>query len=413
VDAITGVGFLVPVQRKASGACIGRSPASRGDRLKIRSRVAFGPRERSANVPGSDDLTLVRPYGATAARTHARPGRDLRPRSTTIDIHSHVSVPAAHALVEPHLDISTIPLTFFSSTQSKIVNARQELDRRTRMSGAENGLSERLRDLDAAGVDLQLVMPPPPQCYYTVPIEIAVKAMQIINDGLAAYVARAPDRFVALGGVPLQDATAAANELERSMRSLGFRGVEILTNVAGKELSDASLEPFWIKAEELGALVVIHPNGFTEGTRLSRFYFNNIIGNPMETTIALHYLIFDGVLARHPDLKVLAAHGGGYLGSYPGRIDHAWGARDDCRADLPLPPSHYLKKVFVDSVVFTPLQLEALVKVFGVDHVLMGTDYPFDMAEADPIGHVTAGEPFDAGTVAAIAGNNAKRLLGI
>jgi aminocarboxymuconate-semialdehyde decarboxylase len=197
------------------------------------------------------------------------------------------------------------------------------------------------------------------------------------------------------------------------MRSLGFRGVEILTNVAGKELSDAGLEPFWTKADELGALVVIHPNGFTEGARLSRFYFNNIIGNPLETTIALHYLIFDGVLERHPNLKILAAHGGGYLGSYPGRIDHAWGARDDCRADLPHPPSYYLKKVFVDSVVFTPHQLEALVKVFGVNHVLMGSDYPFDMAEADPIGHIASVETFDAATVAAIAGNNAKRVLGM
>jgi aminocarboxymuconate-semialdehyde decarboxylase len=358
-------------------------------------------------------LTLVHPYGPTAARTRARPGRDLRPNSTTIDIHSHVSVPAAQALVEPHLDISTIPLAFFSSPQSKIVNARQDLDRRTRMSGSENGLSERLRDLDAAGVDLQLVMPAPPQCYYTVPVEIAAKAMQIVNDGLAAYVARAPDRFVALGGVPLQDTTAAVDELERAMRSLGFHGVEILTNVAGKELSDASLAPFWAKADELGALVVIHPNGFTEGKRLSRFYFNNIIGNPLETTIALHYLIFDGVLERHPNLKILAAHGGGYLGSYHGRIDHGWGARDDCRAELPQPPSHYLKKVFVDSVVFTPHQLESLVKVFGVDHVLMGTDYPFDMAESDPIGHIASVETFDAATVAAIAGNNAKRLLGM
>jgi aminocarboxymuconate-semialdehyde decarboxylase len=358
-------------------------------------------------------LTPVHPYGPTAARAHTRPGRDLRPASTTIDIHSHVSVPAAHALAGPHLDISTIPLAFFSSPQTKVISARQELDRRTRMSGEKDGLAERLRDLDDAGVDIQLVMPPPPQCYYTVPIEVAAKAMQIVNDGLAAYVARAPDRFVALGGVPLQDGIEAANELERSMRSLGFRGVEILTNVAGKELSDASLEPFWAKADELGALVVIHPNGFTEGARLSRFYFNNIIGNPLETTIALHYLIFDGVLERHPNLKILAAHGGGYLGSYPGRIDHAWGARDDCRADLPHLPSHYLKNVFVDSVVFTTHQLEALVKVFGINHVLMGTDYPFDMAESDPIGHIASVETFDPAMVAAIAGNNAKRLLGI
>jgi aminocarboxymuconate-semialdehyde decarboxylase len=270
-----------------------------------------------------------------------------------------------------------------------------------------------LRDLDQMGIDLQLVMPPPPQLYFTVPVEIAVKAMQIVNDGIAEYVARTPDRFVALGGVPLQDGKEAANELERCMTKLGFRGAEILTNVGGRELSDPAFAPFWQKAEALGALVVIHPNGFTDAKRLTKFYFNNVVGNPFETTLALHHLIFGGVLARHPKLKILAVHGAGFLGGYSGRIDHAWGARPDCRAGLPEPPTSYLKKVYVDSVVFTPHQLRHLVEVFGADHVLMGTDYPFDMGEYDPIGHVASVDSFDDKTRAAIAGGNAKRLLGI
>ncbi len=153
---------------------------------------------------------------------------------------------------------------------------------------------------------------------------------------------------------------------------------------AGKELSDPAFAPFWAKAEALGAVVLIHPNGFTEAQRLSRFYFNNIIGNPLETTIALHYLIFDGVLERHPNLKIIAVHGGGFLGAYSGRIDHAWGARSDAQAGLPKPPSSYLKKIYFDTVVFTPNQLAALVETFGVDHVMMGTDYPYDMADYDP-----------------------------
>ena len=127
----------------------------------------------------------------------------------------------------------------------------------------------------------------------------------------------------------MADGNEAAKELERCMKQLKFKGVEILTNVGGKELSDPAFAPFWKKAEELGALVIIHPNGFTQAERLSRFYFNNVIGNPLETTIALHYLIFDGVLERHPNLKIFAMHGGGYLGGYSGRIDHAWGARSD------------------------------------------------------------------------------------
>jgi len=196
------------------------------------------------------------------------------------------------------------------------------------------------------------------------------------------------------------------------MKKYGFKGVEILTNVAGRELSDPAFAPFWAKAEELGALVFIHPNGFTEASRLSRFYFNNVIGNPLETTIALHYLIFDGVLERHPNLKILAVHGGGYLASYSGRIDHAWGARSDAHGTLPKPPGEYLRKIYFDTVVFTPHQLRALIDTYGVDHVVMGTDYPYDMAEYEPIEHlVSAG--LDASSLAAIAGLNAKKLLGL
>jgi aminocarboxymuconate-semialdehyde decarboxylase len=358
-------------------------------------------------------LSEIRPYGPTAARKHGRAGPDLRPASTTVDIHSHVAVPAAAALVKPHLDPKTIPLAHFATAETRQVNERQEAERRSRITGFDHGLEERLRDLDAMGLDVQVVMPPPPQLYFTVPTEIAVQAMRIVNDGIAEYVARTPDRFVALGGVPLQDAAEAASELDRIMRQHGFKGAEILTNVAGRELSDAALAPFWRKAEQLGALIVIHPNGFTQAERLSRYYFNNIIGNPLDTALALQHLIFGGVLARHPDLKILAVHGAGYLGGYSGRMDHAWGARPDCRADLPRPPTEYLKRVYVDTVVFTPHQLEALVEVFGGDHVLMGTDYPFDMGEYDPIGHVASVTAFDAETRAAIAGGNARRLLGI
>ena len=358
-------------------------------------------------------MTDTNRYGPTAARKQKKPGRESRPQSTTIDIHSHVGVPAAAAIALPHLDLSTVPLAHHATANVKALNAKQEQDRRTRMTGLENGLDERLRDMDDMGLDMQLVMPPPPQCYYTVPVEIGVKATRVLNDGIAEYVARKPDRFVALGTVPMQDGKEAAAELERSMKTLGFKGAQVLTNVGGKELSDPAFAPFWAKAEELGALIVIHPNGFTEGQRFAKYYFNNVIGNPLDTTMALHYLIFDGVLERHPKLKILAVHGGGYLAGYSGRIDHAWGARSDVANNLPKPPTSYLKQVYFDTVVFTEHQLEYLIKVFGADHIIMGTDYPFDMADYDPVGHVTGTESLDAKTVAAICGGNAKRLLGL
>lgn len=348
-------------------------------------------------------------YGPTTARTHGRPGREVRPKSTTIDLHSHIFVPEAAEFVAPHLDWTTIPLAHFASEESKALNKQQDADRTSRMLKYD----ERLKDMDDMGLDMQLVMAPPLQCYFTLPVDIAVPAARKVNEGTAAYVAKHPDRFVGLGAVPLQDGQEAAKELEACMGAFGFKGVQILTNVAGNELSDLAYEPFWAKAEELGALVLLHPNGFTEGRRFSRHYFNNVIGNPFDTTMALHYLIFDGVLERHPNLKILAVHGGGYLPAYSGRIDHVWGARSDARGAIPNPPTSYLKKIYFDTVVFTPHQLQYLIDVFGADRIVLGTDYPYDMAEYDPIGHVAGLGTLDDSQVAAIAGGTARKLLGM
>jgi aminocarboxymuconate-semialdehyde decarboxylase len=353
-------------------------------------------------------MTLWNKYAPTAARKHGKPGREVRPKSITIDIHSHVAVPAAAEFVKPHLDPMQNALVLHATAETRALNQKQEADIRDRITGYDR----RLADLDAMDIDFQLVMPPPPQCYYTVPIQVAVRAAQIVNDGIAEYVAGRSDRFAGLGSVPLPDGNETALELERCIKKLGLKGVQILTNVNGRELSDPTFAPFWRKAEELQALVVLHPLGFSEGGRLSRFSFSNTIGNPLDTTIALHYLIFDGVLEQHPNLKILAVHGGGYLAAYPGRIDHAWGARSDAHGKLPHPPTSYLKKIYFDSVVFTPYQLAELVRLYGADHVIMGTDYPFDMADFDPIGHL-ASAGFDEATVAAIAGGNARSLLGL
>jgi aminocarboxymuconate-semialdehyde decarboxylase len=348
-------------------------------------------------------------YGPTAARAHGRPGRETRPKGLTVDVHAHVLVPEAAAMVAPHLDPSTIPLARFATPGTQALNRKQDADRRTVFLQHD----ARIAELDAMGIDLQVCAPPPPQCYYTVAPEHAVPATRVVNDGIAEFCAKRPDRFVGLGSVPMGEPAEAVRELERCMGPLGFKGVQILTTIAGRELSDPAFAPFWAAAERLGALVMIHPNGFTHGERLSRFYFNNVLGNPLDTTVALHYLIFDGVLERHPNLKILAVHGGGYLPAYSGRIDHAWGARSDSRGSLPKPPTHYLRKVYLDTIVFTPHQLEYLVKVFGADRILMGTDFPFDMADSDPIGHICSVESFDEATRAALAGGNAQRLLGL
>lgn len=352
-------------------------------------------------------MTQWNKYTPTAARPHGKPGRESRPKSVTIDIHAHVGVPAAAEIAKPHLDLATVPLFQFANAETRALNQKQEAD-----IIARSPLANRIADLDAMGIDIQVVMPPPPQCYYTVPLDIAVKATRVLNDGIAEFVALKPDRFVGLGSVPMTDAGEAVKELDRCMGPLGLKGVQILTNIAGRELSDPMFAPFWKRAEELGAFIVLHPLGFTQAERLQRFSFNNVIGNPLETTIALHYLIFDGVLERHPKLKILAVHGGGYLASYSGRIDHAWGARSDSHGQLSHPPTTYLKRIFFDTIVFTPHQLAELVRLYGANQIVMGTDYPFDMADYDPVGHVVD-TGFDAAATALICGGNAQRLLGL
>ena len=344
-------------------------------------------------------------YGATAARPAMPPGHGIRPRVRTIDIHSHVWVPAAAAFMKPHATLSS---RAEAHAETQELGRRQETDRRPRMIGT----AERVPDLDAMGIDVQVIQPAPGQCYHAASPDVAATAARLVNDGMAAFAAQAPGRFIPFGTVPMQDGALAAAELGRCVHELGFKGVQILTNVNGREVSDPAFAPFWARAEALGALVVLHPTGFTEPRRFGPYYFGNVIGNPLDTTMALHHLIFSGVLERHPALRILAVHGGGYLPGYIGRMDHAWGARSDARAGLPRPPSEYLRRLYVDSIVFTAGQLESLVRLFGAERVLMGTDYPYDMGEYDPVGHLGACA-LDQDQVDAIAGGNAARLLGL
>jgi aminocarboxymuconate-semialdehyde decarboxylase len=348
-------------------------------------------------------------YGRTAARIHDADGLARRPSAPTIDIHAHIVVPQAAAHAQPHIDVRRTPLAYFADDISKDINAQQEKDVREVMTT----IDRRLTDLDRMGIDIQVVAPAPNQCYYSIDPNIAETAHRLANDGVAEYCAQRPDRFVGLGVVTLQEPELAVRELDYVMRTLKLKGVEILTNVDGQELSAAKFRPFFARAEELGAFIMMHPNGFTHGERLTRYYFNNVLGNPLDTTLALHNLIFSGALARFPELKLMAVHGGGYLPSYSGRIDHAWGARRDSHADLPLPPTTYLRQVYFDTVVFTYHQLAYLIDVFGPDRIVMGTDYPFDMAEYNPIGHIAGVDGMDEVTLAQIAGGNATRILGL
>jgi aminocarboxymuconate-semialdehyde decarboxylase len=183
--------------------------------------------------------------------------------------------------------------------------------------------------------------------------------------------------------------------------------------VAGEDLSGERFRKIFARIEELGMLIFMHPTGFPEARRFADHYLVNVIGNPLDSTVAVHHLIFGGVLHAHPNLKLVIAHGGGYLPAYSGRIDHAAAARPDCCEQIHRMPTEYLKRLYFDTIVFTHHQLEYLVDQYGADHVLMGTDYPADMGEIDPIGFVEGAAGLDDGERRAILGRNAARLLNI
>jgi len=173
------------------------------------------------------------------------------------------------------------------------------------------------------------------------------------------------------------------------------------------------LDKFFAKANELGIAIFMHPVGTTQADRLVNHYFNNIIGNPMDTTLAVSHLIFDGVIAKNPKIKFIAAHGGGYLAHYWARMDHAWRARPDCRTIIKSKPSSYLKKIYFDTITFDPTMLKHLIDVYGADHVLLGTDYPYDMGEVDPLGLINSVKKLTKEDRQKIQGLNAMKLLKI
>ena len=346
-----------------------------------------------------------------ASSTSAATVRDRKGRSLRVDIHCHYLNPAVAAKVSPLNPAQYDPLVQFANDFTRNVNAKQMQDRGSKLSDIET----RLRDMDRMGIDVQAVSPAPNQTYYWTDPELGSELARAVNDRLAEIVATWPERFVALGTVPLQHADLAVAELTRCVKELGLRGVEINPSVNGKDLTDPrlGLEKFFAKVQELDVVIFMHPIGFTQGGRLVDHYFNNVIGNPMETTIAASHLIFDGVLQRNPRLKIVLPHAGGYLAHYWARMDHAHRARSDCRTVIKKAPSTYLRKMYFDTIAFDPAMLRQMVDQYGADRVLLGTDYPYDMGVDDPLAFIGGVPRLKRDERAQIEGANAARLLKI
>jgi aminocarboxymuconate-semialdehyde decarboxylase len=348
---------------------------------------------------------------APAARSGSSATVKKRGRSLIVDIHCHYLNTAVAAKVAPLNPAQYEPMAMYSNAASREVNAKQAQERGPKLTD----IALRLKDMDRMGIDIQAVSPAPHQTYYWTEPGMGAELARAVNERLAEIVARQPDRFVALGSVPLQDVSLAVAELEHCVRKLGLRGVEINPSVRGMDLTDAklNLDRFFAAAQQLDVVIFMHPIGFTHGERLVNHYFNNLIGNPLETTVAASHLIFDGVLERHPKLKLVLPHGGGYLAHYWARMDHAYQARPDCRGQMKRKPSAYLERCYFDTITFDHGMLAHLVARFGADHVLLGTDYPYDMGVERPLDFIGGVKGLSKAEAAAIEGGNAARLLKI
>jgi aminocarboxymuconate-semialdehyde decarboxylase len=272
-------------------------------------------------------------------------------------------------------------------------------------------LDRRLQDMAANKVDTQLLSVCPQTFLYAQPPALAGVFARIQNEQLAKLAKARPDRFLAIATLPMQAPKHAADELRHAVRVVGLRGAQIGSNIAGRNLDDPELEPVWAAAAELNAFILIHPVNVAGADRLSSYYLTNLIGNPLDTTIAAACLVFGGVMERHAGLKICLAHGGGFIPYQAGRLVHGWQVRAEPKKKLPKPPTDALKRFYYDTIVHSRGVLEFLVDAAGADHVLLGSDYPFDMGMPDGVLQVR-GLRVAAAQRAAILGTTAQTLLG-
>lgn len=327
-----------------------------------------------------------------------------------IDLHHHIVIPAAADLARreqakrpQHADAFdgfTPPVSLAYNQSQAALLAPKMLD-----------VAEKRKDLRRDRIDVAVVSPHPGGFHYWATGPAGDEIVRLTNDGIAAYCKANPETFQGLGIVALQNGgRGAAVELER-LRGMGLKGVAVGDTVRGRPLDDAEFDLFWAAAERLGALVLLHPD-FAAYPPLFPYYLVNIIGNPLATTTAITRLILSGHFERHPRLRLLAVHAGGYMPFARGRLDHGWGARPETKVHTPKPPSAYFDNLYFDIITFYRPALAYMVETLGTERIVLGTDYPFDMMLPDPVGFVE-GAGLGAEVQRKILGGNAERLLGL
>ncbi len=322
-----------------------------------------------------------------------------------IDAHAHIIVPEILRAAKP--DEEWRPRVVWENGKQFVEYASKRISSALREFVSPEII---LDEMNESGVDAVLLCPWVSLARYEAKAEEALISCRVQNDALSSLVKKYPTQ-VALGLVPLQDVELSIKELERMMQA-GLKGVEIGTHVNGVYPGDILFRPFWEACEALGASVFIHPVEGGGRAELRDYYMWNVIGNPLETTIAAGHLILSGVLEAYPRLKIMLAHGGGALPYLHGRLDRGFKQRPEINKVIKKPPTEYLKQFYFDTITHDTVVLKSLVKLVGADHVLLGSDYPFDMGNADPV-YLVRATGFDAESESKILGANAARLLNL
>lgn len=325
----------------------------------------------------------------------------------TIDMHTHVLADATVKLMQkeiPSLGLKMAPYDADNAVCEVAGVAYRPFPR------GGHDIARRFKDMDAAEVDVHLLSVAPQTWLYGQEAAVGIAGATIQNDEIARLVKEHPERFSGIATLPMQAPDKAADELRRAMRKLGLHGAMIGSNIGGKNLDDPSFEPLWAAAEELDAFMMIHPGNVAGADRLRSYYLGNLIGNPLDTTIAGACLIFGGVLERHPKLNFIMSHGGGFIPYQGGRWVHGWEVRPEPKVHVKHSPAPYLDRFLYDTILHAQAPLEFLISSIGANRVFLGSDYPYDMGTGECVRQVRAAN-ISAADRDIILGGHAAKIL--
>lgn len=357
---------------------------------------------------------VKKPAAKSVSPVKAKPrapaiGRAKRPFA--IDVHAHMSDPMVGKFIRETAGRTGGGFVTTSGVSKAMIAAqKRHMDY---VRERQRDVPLRLRELDAMGIDMQVISSSPAAGCYWAEGKTGLEMAAHNNDLIAETVAKYPDRFVGVGTVPMQDVTLAVKELRRCVRELDLRGVIIGSYIEGLELGDRKLWKFWKELEALDVPCYIHPDGFTHPQRLGKYYMWNTIAQPLEEALAMSSFIYEGVMDAFPKLKILVCHGGGYLPFYNGRADMGYIARPETRGRAAHKPSDYFKRFYYDTVFYDDRMLEFLVERVGDSQIMMGTDFPHFAQTWNGAEFISKAKRLSRQTKERILSKNAAKMFGI